>query len=276
MKSSISYAFASLFVLACGAGDPSTPIPVSEPSPEPEPILEPDPVPEPDRDPDPNRDADPDPRVDDEPAPEPTRIVLLVPGTSIVGSYFDLMAERLEKDGFTPVVFEPPDLLTESLAIGAERIGEEIDRVLAERGEKKLHVVAECNGGVATRYYLQVLGGSNRVDQVVTFVSAHHGTWLSPVGWISGFQSLSDITPGSAFLEQLNTAPFPPGLQLTSIYSCNDELMLPYDTSVVLGATNVLFCDYYIGHLDGFWDALVYQRIQLALSGQGQSAPTSY
>jgi triacylglycerol lipase len=270
MRISASYSCVSLFLLACGGSDPTS-IPVSEPNPAPEPIAEPDPRGAPD--PDPQPDSGP-PQPDAQ--PEPTRIVLLVPGTSIVGSYFDLMAERLENDGFTPVVFEPPDLFTESLAIGAERVGKEIDRVLAERGEEKLHVVAECNGGVATRYYLQVLGGSNRVDQVVTFVSAHNGTWLSPVGWISGFQSLSDITPGSAFLEQLNAAPFPPGLKLTSLYSCNDELMLPYDTSVVPGATNVLFCDYYIGHFDGFWDALVYQRIHLALSGEGQSAPTSY
>lgn len=215
--------------------------------------------------------------VDAPPAPKPTRIVLLVPGTTIDGSYFDEMAARLEADGYVPVVFEPPDLFTESLAVGAGRIADEIDAVLAASGESKVHIVAECNGGVATRYFLQVLGGADRVDQVVTFVSAHHGTWLSPVGGVAtGFQSLEDITPGSAFLAALDASPFPAGLRMTSIYSCNDELMLPYDTSVVEGATNVLFCDYYLGHFDGFWDPVVYERIRSALSGQGDGAPTYY
>ncbi len=208
---------------------------------------------------------------------EPTRIVLLVPGTMITGDYFDDMAERLSADGFLPVIYEPPDLLTESLVSGASGISDEIDRVLAASGAQKLHIVAECNGGVATRYLLQVLGGTERVDQFISFVSAHHGTWLSPVGDLTtGFTSLAEITPGSAFLAELNAAPFPSGLHMTSIYSCNDELMLPYDTSAVSGATNVLFCDHYLGHLDGFWDSLVYERIRVTLEGQGDAAPTSY
>jgi triacylglycerol lipase len=203
--------------------------------------------------------------------------VLLVPGTTITGDYFDTMAARLRADGFTPVVYEPADLLTGSLADGAAKLGEVIDARLRATGESRLHVVAECNGGVATRYYLQVLGGASKVDQVVTFVSAHHGTWESPVGsWVSGFQSLKDITPGSAFLGKLNAAPFPKGLRFTSIYSCNDELMVPYTTSVVDGATNVNFCDHYIGHFDGFTDALVYGRILSALRGEGDAAPTRY
>jgi triacylglycerol lipase len=212
-----------------------------------------------------------------DPDPASTTIVLLVPGTTITGDWFDVMADRLRADGFTPIVYEPPDLLTDGLALGAERIGAVVDQVLTETGASRLHIVAECNGGVATRYWLQALGGSTKVDQVVTFVSAHHGTWLSPIGeWVTGMQSLTDIVPGSPFLTTLDALPWPPGLQFTSIYSCWDELMLPYDTSVVDGATNVLFCDHTIGHFDGFWDPLVYERIRLTLQGQGASAPTEY
>ena len=52
--------------------------------------------------------------------------------------------------------------------------------------------------------------------------------------------------------------------------------MKPYDTSVVDGATNVLFCDYYIGHFDGFWDQIVYDRILGTLEGRGDELPTEY
>lgn len=227
--------------------------------------------------PTPTPDAPADGAASSSPPPAPTRTVLLIPGTAITGDYFDSMAARLRADGFDPVVYEAPDLLTGGLADGASKLPDVVDARLRATGETRLHVVAECNGGVATRYWLQVLGGHAKVDQVVTFVSAHHGTWESPIGsWASGFQSLKDITPGSDFLAKLNAAPYPPSLHLTSIYSCNDELMVPYTTSVVPGATNVLFCDHALGHLDGFWDALVYERILATLRGKGDAAPTRY
>jgi hypothetical protein len=203
--------------------------------------------------------------------------VMLIPGTTITGNYFDTMAARLTADGWNPVVFVPPDLFTDSLALGGTHIGEAVDAQLAKTGEKRLSIVAECDGGVATRYWLELLGGDARVDQVITFVSAHHGTWESPVGsWVTDWQALKDITPGSDFMNTLNAAPFPNGLHLTSIYSCNDELMVPYTTSVVDGATNVLFCEHYIDHFGGFWDDVVYSRILTTLQGHGDTAPTSY
>jgi triacylglycerol lipase len=213
--------------------------------------------------------------TDDPPPPVPTRTVMLIPGTTITGDWFDTMAARLRIDGFDPVVYEPPDLFTDPLAQGAVGVGQAIRDRLAVTGESKVHVVAECNGGVATRYYLQVLGGAASVDQVVTFVSAHHGTWEAPFGSLI-VPSLVDITPGSEFLHTLNSAPFPAGLELTSIYSCWDEFMIPYTTSRVDGATNVEFCDYYLGHFDGFYDQVVYDRILAALRGNGDSAPTYY
>jgi len=219
-----------------------------------------------------------DPPPDGAPAPEiPTTTVVLIPGTLITGDYFDVMAERLAADGYRPVVFVPPDLFTESLAIGAARIGAFIDQVRATTGERRVHVVAECDGGVATRYYLQRLGGDRNVDQAITFVSAHHGTELSPIGeWVTDYQALDDITPGSPFLRDLDAAPYPAGLALTSIYTCWDELLWPQDTSRVDGARNVEFCDHYIGHFDGFWDDLVYHHIVTTLRGDGASLPVAY
>jgi triacylglycerol lipase len=253
----------ALLLGACSGAptQPTGPEPAGQPGSEPTPTLAPAPT----------APATPTPP----PAVTPTRTVLLIPGTMITGDYFDTMVDRLRQDGFSPIVYEAPDLFTGSLATGAARVAAEVDRVLALTGESRLHIVAECNGGVTTRYYLQVLGGHARVDQVVTFVSAHHGTWESPVGsWVTGFQSLADITPGSPFLTKLNAAPFPTGLKFTSIYSCWDELMIPYDTSVVDGATNVLFCDRKITHFDGFWDTVVYDRILAAL--QNRAAPNRY
>jgi triacylglycerol lipase len=203
------------------------------------------------------------------------RTVLLIPGTTITGDWFDTMHARLKNDGYNPIIFEPPDLFTESLVTGAKRIAAEVQRRLAESGETTLDIVAECDGGVATRYYLQFLGGDAYVERAVTFVSAHHGSWASPIAaWTTGWPALYEIIPGSRFMQKLNGTALPASVAFTSIYTCNDEVMYPYETSVISGATNVLFCDHYIGHFDGFWDRTVYERIRAAL--RDETAPTYY
>ncbi|MCC6995705.1 MAG: hypothetical protein IT370_13935 [Deltaproteobacteria bacterium] len=206
-----------------------------------------------------------------------TRTVLLIPGTTIGAEFFVPMANRLRRDGFDPVIWAPSDLFTDSLEVGAQRISAQVQRVLASRGITKLHLVAQCDAGVAARYYAQLLGGNRAIDQLVTFVSAHHGSSAAPIaGWWTGWPALADIKPGSSFMQRLNAAPLPAGLRFTSIYSCRDEYMWPQTTSRVPGATNVEFCNHAIGHFDPFWDRPVYERILLTLRGQGATAPTSY
>jgi triacylglycerol lipase len=164
-------------------------------------------------------------------------LVLLITGTNIVADFFDVMAERLKKEGFRPVVFQPPDLFTCSLAEGAKSVGEAVDTVLASTGEEKLNIIAECNGGVATRYWLERFEGQAPVDNLVTFVSAHHGTDSVGVLWCS---SLADIKPGSSFLEEVMAGePYTGSVPLTSIYIRGDEIMKPCETSRIDGALNI-------------------------------------
>ncbi len=209
--------------------------------------------------------------VEGVPQPEAGRTVLLIPGTTIGTEFFDPMAARLHADGYRTVVFAPEDLFTGSLAVGAEQVGTEIDRVLAATGEDKLLVVAECDGGVAARYFAQVLGGHERIEHLITFVSAHNGTRLAGLGaMFTPFQAFSDIRPRSDFMTELNSAPFPEDFRMTSIYSCRDRLMKPYETSVVPGADNIEFCDHKIRHFDGFWDPIVYETIRSKLDQHRQ------
>ena len=203
--------------------------------------------------------------------------ILLIPGTTIGPEFFDPMAARLRRDGFDVVVWAPADLFTESLEIGAQRIAAKVQNVLASRNKTKLSIVAQCDAGVAARFFAQVNGGHKNIDQLVTFVSAHHGSQAAPIGaWVTGWQALNDIKPNSAFMKKLNGASMPAGLKLTSIYSCNDEYMYPYTTSRVTGATNVEFCTRYVSHFSPFWDAVLYDRILVTLRGEAAGAPLSY
>lgn len=203
--------------------------------------------------------------------------VLLIPGTTIGPEFFGPMQARLSRDGIDAVIWAPSDLFTESLATGAARIKAKVESLLAERGKTRLTIVAQCDAGVAARYYAQVLGGHARLDRLITFVSAHHGSRLAPAGSsFTGWQALKDIKPNSPFFQQLEAAPVPAGLAFTSIYSCADEYLWPQSTSVVPGATNVRYCNRYVSHFSPFWDLAVYDRILLTVRGEAAGLPTSY
>ncbi len=247
-----------------------TPTPAPTPTPTPAPTPTPTPTPAPEPAPDPTTEPEAEPEADT------PQVVLLLPGTSIGGDNFDLMAQRLSEDGFVPVVYEPEDLFTGSLAQGAEDVGAVVEALMEDYGVDTIDIVGQCDGGVVARYYLTLLDGAPNVGHLVTFVAPHHGSDLSGVGaWLTGWQALEDVRPGSAFMQTLNSVPLPAGLDMTSIYSCHDELMVPYTTSIVEGATNVEFCDHYVKHLSAFEDELVYERIRMSLDGV-EDAPTAY
>ncbi len=167
-------------------------------------------------------------------------LVLLVTGSMIVSDFFDVLAARLVREGFRVVVYQPDDLLTVSLEKSAHDIDRAVRSVLATTGEEKLLLIAECNGGVASRYWLTQLGGNLYVDRFITFVSAHHGTAPAVMPVCSSFK---DIQPGCRFLEIMDETGLPEDTEMISIYMNKDEVMMPYTTSIVDGALNIEVCD---------------------------------
>ena len=181
--------------------------------------------------------------------PEPTMgdgdsdgkpLVLLVTGSMIVSDFFDLLADRLVREGFRVVVYQPEDLLTASLEKSAHDIDCAVRSVLATTGEEKLLLLAECNGGVAARYWLTQLGGNRYVDRFITFVSAHHGTAPAVIPVCSSFK---EIQPGNPFLALMDETGLPEDTEMFSVYMNKDEVMKPYTTSMVDGAVNIEVCD---------------------------------
>lgn len=219
--------------------------------------------------------------------------VLLVTGSMIVSDFYDVMRDRLLKDGFTPVVYQPEDLFTGSLRDGAAGIGRAVDEILERTGQDKIMILAECNGGVATRYYIEKLGGAPKVERFISYVSAHHGTTWA--GSMNVFPSAGEIRPGSEYmLEMDESAPPEDGPLYISIFICTDEIMKPYTTSMLKGALNIEICDedfdarakkhkrdkerdvgHLVGdslvdlypiHLNVFWDEPFYQLVKACLT----------
>lgn len=194
------------------------------------------------------------------------RTVLLITGVTITAEWFDPIVARLERDGFRPVVYEPPDLLSGDLFVASQELVEVVDRVQRESGQAKIDILAECTGGLIARHYVQSLGGSDKVSRLVTFVSPQNGIAKAPLAAsIAGWPALDDLSPGSAFLAAVNNAPLP-DLPITSIYTCTDEYIQPYTTSIIPGATNIGLCDGTVGHFQTFYDPEIYLVMHGALT----------
>jgi triacylglycerol esterase/lipase EstA (alpha/beta hydrolase family) len=205
-----------------------------------------------------------------EPGPTPLaqpRTVLLITGVTIKAKFFDPIVARLKRDGFRPVVWEPPALLSGSLFAAAQDLSDVVDRVRADSGQDKIDVLAECTGGLITRYYIQSMGGDQYVSRLVTFVSPENGLpILSWVAGIVGWPALYDLTPGSDFLQAVHSVPLPPNVPVTSIYTCTDEYIQPYQTSIIEGATNIGLCGHaFVGHYQTFYDPQIYLVMHDAL-----------
>jgi len=205
-----------------------------------------------------------------EPGPEPLeepRTVLLITGVTIRAEWFDPMVARLERDGFRPVVYEPPDLLSGDLFENSELLAEVVEDIVAETGEPRIDILAECTGGLIARHYIQSHGGDRYVSRLVTFISPQHGVDKAPLAAeYAGWPALYDLSPGSEFLSTVNSAPLPENVPVTSIYSCTDEYIQPHETSIIPGATNIGLCDEPVGHFEFFYDPDLYLIMHAALT----------
>lgn len=131
-----------------------------------------------------------------------------------------------------------------------------VDEVLAATGADKVDLVGHSEGAIMPRWYLKFLGGTAKVDHFVGWAGPNHGTniWgiteLRPLipGWDgylgSSCGSCPQFMPGSDFITKLNAGDETPGkVHYTVIVTKYDELVTPYSTSFLEGATNIVLQD---------------------------------
>jgi len=143
-----------------------------------------------------------------EPGPTPLakrRPVLLITGVTIKAAWFEPIVARLKRDGFDPVVYEPPNLLSGDLVQNSKALNAVIEKIRKDSGVSKVDILAECTGGLIARHYIQSLGGEAKVSRLVTFVSPQHGIAAVPfVRLFANWPALRDLSPGSSFLHAVN------------------------------------------------------------------------
>lgn len=157
-----------------------------------------------------------------------------------------------------------------------------VDEVRAATGAAKVDLVGHSEGAIMPRWYLKFLGGTAKVDHFIGWAGPNHGTdiWgitelrhLVP-GWDAGMAascgSCPQFLPGSKFLTDLNAGDETPGaVHYTTIVTKYDELVTPYQTSFLNGATNLVLQEIdstnFAGHTTMAADPLTFELTLRAL-----------
>ncbi|NJM73532.1 MAG: triacylglycerol lipase [Scytonema sp. RU_4_4] len=154
--------------------------------------------------------------------------VLLVHGIFDTGRVFDKMIAYLKQRGC--MVYDL-DLIPNNGNLGldtlAQQVADYIDATFEP--EQPLDLIGFSMGGIVSRYYIQRLGGINRVQHFVTISSPHHGTWIAycrqGVGCIQ-------MRPDSVLLQNLNRdADMLKHINFTSIWTPYDLMIVPASSS---------------------------------------------
>jgi triacylglycerol lipase len=169
-------------------------------------------------------------------------VVLLVPGYGGGTGSLSVLAGRLRAGGRTAEVVPLPGDGTGDLR--AQML--QLDRVVGDalaRGAPSVDLIGYSAGGVVVRLWV---ANSERVAaarRVVTLGSPLHGARIAATGGALVPQACplacQQLAPGSALLSELDRQPLPPNLPWLSIWTEDDQTVIPPDSARLDGAVNV-------------------------------------
>ncbi len=208
------------------------------------------------------------------PAKDP---VIIVAGTLSPAFANEPLAARLRADGYKVWIYELPGLGLGDIGQTSVPLGNLVDQVRAQTGAAKVDLIGHSQGGLVARYYVKNLGGSAKVDRVISLGAPHYGTYVANLVTFFGFGSCAGVVAcpqmsiGSSFLANLNAGPdvISP-VKYTNIYTALDELVRPVTNATLQdGATNVKVQSQcflrVVGHLGLILDGTVYDGVRDAL-----------
>ncbi|MER5459266.1 alpha/beta fold hydrolase [Streptomyces sp. NPDC002668] len=190
-------------------------------------------------------------------------------------SVFVLLRRSLARHGWRHLECLNYSPLTCDIRAAADLLGRHIEEICARTGHREVDIVGHSLGGLIARYYVQCLGGDQRVRTLVTLGTPHSGTTVAPLA--SAHPIVRQMRPGSAVLEELR-APAPGcRTRFVSFWSDLDQVMVPVETACIdhpdLIAQNVRVSG--IGHLALPVHSAVATGIRQALESSESAAGTS-
>ncbi len=194
---------------------------------------------------------------------------------------WNLISPRLKQDGYCVFALDYGNRATGPIEDSAAQLRDLVDRVLAATGARKVSVVGHSQGGMMPRYYVKFLGGASKVDDLIGLAPSNHGTSNPGALLLDGAglcYSCGQQATGSAFLTNLNAGDETPGeVSYTAIETRYDEVVIPYTSAFLSGATNVLLqerCPLDVAeHLGIIYDAVALRWVRNALARPGPADP---
>ena len=150
--------------------------------------------------------------------------ILLIHGIMDNRSVFTVFRRALHRRGFGVVHAVNYGLFTGDVRHAAHELQGHVERLCEATGADKVHIVGHSLGGVIARYFVQRMGGSARVDTLVTLGSPHAGTlgaYLIPTAL--GRQ----LRPGSPPLTELEQPAPGCTTRFLAVWSRMDQVVVP-------------------------------------------------
>jgi len=156
--------------------------------------------------------------------------ILLVHGMIDNRAIFTVLTPKLRAYGFERVSTLNYSPATNDIRAAAAGLGVEVERLVERTGYEQLHIVGHSLGGLIARYYVQRLGGDQRVHTLVTLGTPHHGTLaahLVPV------QLGRQLRPGSDLFTELSQPAPACRTRFAVFWSDVDQLVVPHDNAAL-------------------------------------------
>jgi len=205
--------------------------------------------------------------------------VLLIPGYGGSRAALSVLAARIRATGRAATVVSLPGDGTGDLAAQAATLDAAVTAE-RQRGAPSVDVIGYSAGGVVARLWVARYTGAQAARRVVTLGSPLHGAQLAATGsaLVPGAcpTACQQLAPGSGLLRSLDAMPLPAGLPWLSIWTTEDETVVPPDSARLAGAVNVpvqsVCADAHVQHGGLPTDPLVTGLVLRAL-GTGVPAP---
>jgi pimeloyl-ACP methyl ester carboxylesterase len=207
--------------------------------------------------------------------------VILVHGTfGDMTVSWSLFSPALEAQGYCVFAL---DLVRRGMAPidrSADRLAAFVDEVLARTGAARVSLVGHSQGGMLGRYVARFRGKLAVIDDIVGLAPSSHGTTnpLAPLVAGLGCPACAEQQAGSAFMQRLNAPPeAPPPPSYTVVATRYDEVVTPYRSQFLDGATNVVLQDRcpedVTDHVGIVYDPIALQWTLAALGRPGPADP---
>ncbi len=174
--------------------------------------------------------------------------ILLVHGVVDNRSVFTVLRGGLQRRGFHAVRSINYSPLTSDVRVAATLLATRVEQLCAETGFERIHLIGHSMGGLIARYYVQRLGGDERVHTLVTMGTPHEGT--RPACLVP-HRLARQLRPDSELVTELREPAPGCRTRFVALWSDLDQMMVPRRSARIdhpdLVARNVVIRG--VGHL---------------------------